>query len=131
MQGPGDANMETVSNKYPSLQDTWPQSDTSIELQGDVLEYILWLAHDRCHDFDVEVGQSLNRVMCDWYWSWWRFIGVLAGHWHLPPAEKDLPPCRNMAKLIALSTAATRLQVTNPGGLDNAFWHYARGTMLN
>ena len=124
------ANIEAVIDKYPSLGDKWPQTELSLVLKGDVIEYVLWCRRlastDMAPDYVVDVTQ-LGTLLLEWHACWKKLLEILAGHWDEQLSDSKLPTCRNLAQLIALSAVAERLQTSNKSdNLDSAFKHYTR-----
>ena len=119
-------NIEAVILRYPSLADKWPQSENSIVLKGDVIEYVLWLVHNirsMAPDY-VTNAMQLNTLLCEWGGYWKELLEMLAGNLGYELTDSKLPTCRDLANLVGLATSASRLAEAD---VDRAFNHYTRG----
>ena len=120
------ANIGAVILRYPSLADKWPQSENSIVLKGDVIEYVLWLVHNigsMAPDY-VTNAMQLNTLLCEWDNYWKKLLRILAGHLGYELTDSKLPTCRDLAQLIGLAASASRLDEAD---LDRALKYYTRG----
>ena len=116
--------LRALIQKYPSLADKWPQTESSLVLKGDVVEYVLWCSSiDVAPDYVTE-ARKFNELLYEWDCCWKELLVILAGHWDEELTNSKLPTCRNMGQLIGLSAGASRLPANR---LDRAFNHYTRG----
>ena len=120
------ANIGAVILRYPSLGDKWPQSENSIVLKGDVIEYVLWLVHNirSMAPAYVTNAMQVNTLLCEWGEYWTELLKMLGGHLGYELTDSKLPKCRDLANLIGLATSASRLAEAD---VDRVFKHYTRG----
>ena len=120
------SNIKAVIHKYPALGDKWPQTQYSLVLKGDVIEYVLWCVRGApiMTPNLVTDATQLNTLLCEWYACWTELLNILASHWEDQLSDSKLPTCRSLAQLIGLSAVAVKLL---PEDVDAAFKHYTRG----
>ena len=121
--------------RYPSLEDKWPATLSSIWLDADIIEYALAKAQytgPAIVPSRRTLALEFNKLVRDWFHLWQRVLLILH-------ADEDSSPCdvirkltwpRNLAQLIGLASVAEKLeQRNNTAALNRAFDHYALCTV--
>ena len=120
--------MESLTQRFPSLQDNWPPTESSVEIKAAVIRYALSLSLQTgtaVSDHKKTVRHGFQQNMKAWGDLWTRVCFVIGNHLgrgRLP--AHLLPHPRPFAKLVSLSASADKL---NEKDVRKAFAFYVGG----
>ena len=125
--------LAALAERYPSLEDKWPATLSSIELKADIIEYAF--AKTRYNTGPAAVPSrrtsalEFNKLARDWFNLWQGVLLILHTNEDSSYSDviRNLTSPRNLAQLIGLASVAEKLeQRNNTVALDWAFDHYSQ-----